>query len=189
MRLSRERVIDALPTELEPGVTLDWHEYASLWARGVSPDILRRARQKMERPKSITLDELAAVLFGPSPSRYQVESVRRSAKTLARHGRAVIAYRVIGGRRHVTVRRPSVQPAPKPRNSPNPKCLECGRRFKPSGQAAWWAFRQGRVVPVGDKRRYCSNACRQRAYRRRLKSPAPVLPPRDSFGRFIAPER
>jgi hypothetical protein len=146
MRLTSARLIEALPKPHYTGPAT-------------------AAELDLTSPESITLHELAARLFGEPPTRTQIESVRRAAKTLAGRELVVLGHRVEGKRRHLTVRRPSALERSLTRaladikelrsglGEEQPECQECNRPFTPRRR---------------DKR-YCSPACRQAAYRRRAR--------------------
>jgi len=105
-----------------------------------------------------TVQQIAARMFGQAPTRAQVDSVRRAAKALARSDKARISYQLVDGRRHLVVRalnkqeRQMTELQAKVRAFLMHECAACERLFAPK-----------RLDAV-----YCSNACRQRAYRRNM---------------------
>ena len=107
----------------------------------------------------VTVHELAARVFDTDvPTRAQVESVRRAAKRLAAEHHAILNYRTEDDRRQLTVRAPYMTSTGEPLEAWEHQCYECQR-----------PFRSRRIDAV-----YCSNACRQQAYRKRLREIADV---------------
>jgi hypothetical protein len=150
------------------GVDLDADVVVPIFPAEWRPRVRGRVARKVEASLTVevrTVQAIAADVFEVrTPTRSQVEAVRRAARCLEKLDRARLVYVTADGsrardRRRLGVRLLSDEEigwAEFERRHPDREETECGQCGEPFLAKRWDA-------------KYCSDACRQRAYRRRRR--------------------